>query len=226
MASRRACYGREVPDKLHPSRARGPRGLVKRLIDRSGAALGIVAAAPVVLAAAAAIRIEGGGPVFFVQERIGADNEPFYLYKLRTMRTSTVAPDGRPLGDADRITRLGRFLRASSIDELPQLFNIWRGDMSIVGPRPLLPRYLPRYSPEQARRHEVRPGLTGWAQVNGRNTVTWDEKFQLDVWYVDNWSLALDARIIGRTVARVLGAHGISSEGHATMPEFAGATHG
>jgi lipopolysaccharide/colanic/teichoic acid biosynthesis glycosyltransferase len=131
-------------------------------------------------------------------------------------------PDGTPLPDAERLTRLGRFLRSSSIDELPQLWNVLRGELSLVGPRPLLMRYLPRYTPEQARRHDVLPGITGWAQVNGRNAISWEEKFALDVWYVENWSLALDLRILALTIARVFRREGISREGHATMPEFTG----
>jgi len=132
--------------------------------------------------------------------------------------------EGNLLPDAERLTRLGRFLRATSLDELPQLWNVLRGELSLVGPRPLLMDYLPRYSPEQARRHEVMPGITGWAQVNGRNAITWDEKFRLDVWYVDNWSIWLDFKILGRTFLKVIKREGIRNEGHATMPPFLGAS--
>jgi lipopolysaccharide/colanic/teichoic acid biosynthesis glycosyltransferase len=195
---------------------------VKRAVD---VGLGGIAAAlslPVVGAAAAAIALTEGRPVLFRQIRPGREGRPFELVKFRTMRTA-MGPDGEPLPDAQRMTRLGRFLRSSSVDELPQLWNVLRGDMSLVGPRPLLVQYLERYTPEQARRHDVLPGITGWTQVNGRNALSWDEKFALDVWYVDHWSPWLDAKILARTVGRVLLRHGISSsDGHATMPEFMG----
>ena len=145
----------------------------------------------------------------------------FHLLKFRTMSAACDAK-GRPLPDEDRLTRLGKFLRQYSLDELPQLWNIWVGDMSFVGPRPLLLDYLPRYSPDQARRHEVKPGLTGWAQVNGRNALTWHKRFELDVWYVDHWSLWLDAKIFWKTIRKVFQRDGISLDGHATMPEFTG----
>ena len=137
-----------------------------------------------------------------------------------------VGPDGKPLPDEERITRLGKFLRRSSMDELPEFFNVLKGDMSVVGPRPLLVQYLDRYTPEQARRHAVLPGVTGWAQVNGRNALTWEDKFKLDVWYVDNWSFWLDIRIIWMTIWKTLGGEGISQPGHATMPEFMGSRDG
>ncbi len=149
---------------------------------------------------------------------------PFTMIKFRTMRNSA---DGKSmaLSDAERLTSFGRFLRASSFDELPELYNVLKGDMSLVGPRPLLMEYLPLYSPEQARRHEVRPGITGWAQVNGRNALTWDEKFRLDVWYVDNRNLVMDAKILVKTLLAVARRHGISNDGHATMPPFRGSSH-
>lgn len=203
------------------SENRRPAARVKSLVDKAGAVGLLTATAPVLALAVVAIRMQGEGSAFFVQERLGLNGERFRLYKLRTMRPS-VDSAGRPLPDAERLTRLGRILRASSIDELPQLLNVLRGEMSLVGPRPLLVQYGPRYSPEQARRHEVKPGITGWAQVNGRNAISWEEKFTLDVWYVDNWSLALDARILALTVARVLRPAGITSSGNATMPEFMG----
>jgi lipopolysaccharide/colanic/teichoic acid biosynthesis glycosyltransferase len=162
-----------------------------------------------------------GSPVLFVQERPGLGGRPFRLVKFRTMRHAT-APDGAPLPDADRLTPLGRFLRATSLDELPQLWNVLRGELSLVGPRPLLMQYLARYTPEQARRQDVLPGITGWAQVNGRNALAWDEKLALDVWYVDHWSLGLDLKILVRTLGKVLRRDGISQRGQATMPEFLG----
>ncbi len=157
----------------------------------------------------------------FPQLRIGLNGAPFVLYKFKTMRDARPGED--PLAtDAVRITRLGRFLRATSLDELPSLWNVLRGDMALVGPRPLLPEYLPLYTPEQARRHAVKPGITGWAQVNGRNAISWEEKFRLDVWYVDNRSLWLDLRILWMTVRQVLARRGVSADGHATMPAFRG----
>ncbi len=187
--------------------------------DRAGAALCLVLASPVIAAVAVAVRAAMGRPVFFVQERPGRLGRPFRLVKFRTMRNG--AGD-----DAERLTRLGRFLRSTSLDELPQLWNVLRGELSLVGPRPLLSHYLPRYSAEQARRHEVLPGITGWAQVNGRNAISWEEKLALDVWYVDHWSLSLDAKILLRTLARVLRRTGISRDGHATTPEFLGTENG
>ena len=194
---------------------------VKRAIDLCGASVALLAAAPVLVAAGLAVRATLGSPVLFRQERPGRGGRAFRLVKLRTMREAT-GPDGGALPDAERLTGLGRFLRSTSIDELPQLWNVLRGDLSLVGPRPLLVGYLPRYTLEQARRHDVLPGITGWAQVNGRNAISWEEKFALDVWYVDHWTLALDLKILGTTVARVLRPSGISREGHATMPEFTG----
>jgi len=202
-------------------RQSGWRLAVKRASDRTAAAVGLALAAPVLAAAALAIRASLGSPVLFRQERPGLGGRPFRVVKFRTMREAT-GPDGAPLPDSERLTALGRFLRSTSIDELPQLWNVLRGDLSLVGPRPLLVRYLPRYSPEQARRHDVLPGITGWAQVNGRNAISWEEKFGLDVWYVDHWTLALDLKILAMTVARVFRRDGISRDGHATMPEFTG----
>ncbi len=204
---------------------RSPQGgwrlAVKVALDRSAAAAGLLALSPVLLGVAAAVRWRMGAPVLFRQPRPGLGGRTFQVLKFRTM-LEAVGPDGRPLPDEARLTALGRLLRATSLDELPQLWNVLRGDLSLVGPRPLLVRYLPRYTPEQARRHEVLPGVTGWAQVNGRNAITWDEKLALDVWYVDHWSLALDLRILALTAWRVVRRTGISREGHATMPEFMG----
>jgi lipopolysaccharide/colanic/teichoic acid biosynthesis glycosyltransferase len=193
----------------------------KRLIDVVGATAALVVTAPVQAAAAIAVRRSMGSPVLFSQPRPGLNERPFTLYKLRTMSSAGAGAAGLD-SDAARLTTLGVRLRSLSIDELPELVNVLLGDMSLVGPRPLLMEYLPRYSPEQARRHEVRPGITGWAQVNGRNAMTWEEKFALDVWYVDHVSLALDARIAWRTLRAVISREGITAEGHATAPEFLG----
>lgn len=162
-----------------------------------------------------------GLPVFFAQQRPGLHGKPFYIYKFRTM-TNARDTNGQLLPDEQRLTRFGQFLRSTSLDELPELFNVLKGDMSLVGPRPLLMQYLERYTLEQARRHEVRPGITGWAQINGRNAITWEEKFKLDVWYVDNCSLWLDSKILALTIWKVLRREGISQQGQATMSEFLG----
>ncbi len=194
---------------------------VKRLFDVAVAAAALLAGAPLLLALALAVRLMLGKPVLFVQERPGLHGAPFKLVKFRTMRDARDA-EGRPLPDEARLTRLGRLLRATSLDELPELWNVLRGEMSLVGPRPLLMEYLPLYTPEQARRHEVRPGITGWAQVNGRNALSWEDKFQLDVWYVDNRSFWLDLKILGLTAVKVFRREGISQEGHATAEFFKG----
>lgn len=203
------------------SRSVAVQRFVKRMADAAIAGAGLVVTAPVLGAVALAIRATMGRPVLFRQERAGFHGRPFVLYKFRTMLDPS-DPRARGPGDEDRLTRLGAFLRAASLDELPSLWNVVRGDLSLVGPRPLLVRYLSRYSPEQARRHEVPPGVTGWAQVNGRNALTWPEKFALDVWYVDHWSLWLDFKILAMTVVKVFQREGISAGGHATMPEFMG----
>lgn len=176
---------------------------------------------PVLLATAIAVRLNMGSPVLFVQERPGLNGVPFGMVKFRTMRDA-VGPDGRMLDDGERLTRFGSFLRSTSLDELPGLWNVVRGQMSLVGPRPLLVEYLPLYSPEQARRHLVRPGVTGWAQVNGRNAIGWDEKFALDIWYVDNRSLRLDFYILMLTVKKLIVREGINSDSAATYPRFLG----
>jgi lipopolysaccharide/colanic/teichoic acid biosynthesis glycosyltransferase len=195
--------------------------LLKRALDLAIAVPFSVAALPLWLAIALAIRFNLGSPVLFRQMRPGKHARPFEVVKFRTMSDRRDAK-GTLLPDAERLTHLGRFLRATSLDELPQLWNVLRGELSLVGPRPLLMDYLPRYSPEQARRHEVMPGITGWAQVNGRNAVSWEEKFALDVWYVDNWSLWLDFKILWLTAAKVVRRDGISQDGQATMTEFTG----
>lgn len=195
--------------------------MLKRAFDIVVAAALLVVLAPLMAMIALAVRIGLGQPVIFVQERPGKGGRVFRLYKFRTMRDAR-GPDGTPLPDAERLTGLGRFLRASSLDELPELWNVLRGDMSLVGPRPLLVEYLDRYSPRQARRHEVRPGITGLAQVSGRNALGWDERLELDVRYVDERTFWLDLRILLLTLGTVVRREGIASDGHATMPEFTG----
>lgn len=199
--------------------------IMKRLIDLCFSSLTLVLFSPLILGISVLVWLTMGRPVLFKQLRAGYRGKPFMLFKFRTMREIRDA-QGRPLPDSQRLSKLGSFLRQSSLDELPQFWNVWKGEMSLVGPRPLLVDYLPRYSPEQARRHEVKPGVTGWAQVNGRNELTWDEKFKLDVWYVDHRSLVLDMRILWGTIAKVFQREGISSDGHATMPEFIGNDQG
>lgn len=192
----------------------------KRLFDIAASAAGILAISPILIGAAAGVRLTLGSPVLFKQTRPGLNAEPFTIYKFRTMSDER-GPDGELLPDEQRLTRFGQLLRSTSIDELPELFNVLKGDMSLVGPRPLLMDYLPHYDDFQNRRHEVRPGITGLAQVNGRNGLSWDEKFEHDVWYVDNHNLWLDIKILLQTVWQVVRRDGISSEGHATMPRFA-----
>ncbi|WP_231850804.1 sugar transferase [Pseudomonas saudiphocaensis] len=193
----------------------------KRLFDILASAFGLLLLFPVILIVAWLIRRKLGSPVLFRQIRPGLNGKPFEMIKFRTMRDAVDA-HGDPLPDSERMTPLGHFLRSSSLDELPELWNVLKGDMSLVGPRPLLMEYLPLYSPEQYRRHEVRPGVTGWAQVNGRNALSWEEKFKLDVWYVDNRSLWLDLKIIFLTIKAVVVRDGISAKGEATMPKFTG----
>jgi len=191
----------------------------KRVTDILLAGSALLISAPLMAAIALAIRWSMGRPILFRQMRPGYRGEPFNLLKFRTMNAARDAR-GCLLPDAARLTPIGRLLRRLSLDELPQLWNVFRGDMSLVGPRPLLIQYVDRYTPEQARRHDKKPGITGWAQVHGRNGLTWPEKFSLDLWYVDNWSLWLDIRILVRTLWQVLKREGISQPGHATMPEF------
>lgn len=195
---------------------------IKRAFDLVGATAGLLVLAPLLLMIAALVRIFLGSPILFRQSRPGCHGKLFTCLKFRTMTDARDA-QGRSLPDADRITRFGRLLRKSSIDELPELINVIRGEMSLVGPRPLLPQYLERYTPEQMRRHAMKPGITGWAQVNGRNSLEWGQKFALDLWYVDHWSLGLDFRILARTAWQVFCCHGIAKRGHVTMPEFVGA---
>lgn len=194
---------------------------MKRCFDVLVAAVALLTFAVPLLVLALLVRIKLGKPVLFAQIRPGMHGASFRMVKFRTM-TDACGPDGALLPDAERLTSFGRSLRATSLDELPELWNVLKGDMSLVGPRPLLMEYLPLYSPEQARRHDLRPGITGWAQVNGRNALSWDEKFALDVWYVDNRSFWLDLKILWLTVRKVLVREGISASGEATMSKFTG----
>ena len=193
--------------------------LRKHFFDLSIAIPSVIFLSPFLILIGILVRLKIGSPILFQQVRPGLRSRPFIIYKFRTM-TDDRDEEGTLLPDGERLTRLGRFLRKTSMDELPELFNVFKGDMSIVGPRPLLMQYLDRYTPEQARRHEVKPGITGWAQVNGRNAISWEDKFKLDVWYVDHWSLWLDVKIIGMTVWKVLKREGISQPGCATAEKF------
>lgn len=193
--------------------------MAKRFMDIAISLVLLLALAPLLLVVAGFTRVLLGAPIFFKQLRPGKMGRPFEMIKFRSM-LDECGKDGWALPDAQRLTSFGRFLRSASLDELPELWNVLKGDMSLVGPRPLLMQYLERYSPEQARRHEVRPGITGWAQVNGRNAISWEEKFTLDVWYVDHKSFCLDLKILFLTLLRVIKRDGISATGEATMPEF------
>jgi sugar transferase EpsL len=195
--------------------------LIKRIFDVTVAGGILLVASPLLAAIALAILIRDGRPVLFRDKRPGFEGKEFTLYKFRSMSSARDAT-GTLLPDDIRLTAFGKALRASSLDELPQLWNVLRGDMSLVGPRPLMIEYLDRYSPEQARRHEVLPGITGWAQINGRNAITWEKKFEMDVWYVDHWSASLDLKILARTISQVLRRQGISENGYATASEFQG----
>ena len=194
---------------------------VKRSLDLLLAAMGLLLFSPILITVALLVRTRLGTPVLFSQERPGMHGKPFRMYKFRSM-TDARNPDGSLKSDAERLTPFGQKLRSTSLDELPELWNILRGDMSIVGPRPLLMKYLPLYNERQRRRHDVRPGITGWAQINGRNAISWEQKFELDVWYVENQSLPLDIRIFFATFQKVFGAHGIAAEGSVTAQEFKG----
>ncbi len=193
----------------------------KRPLDLALALPALVVLSPVLLVTAVLVRVKLGAPVLFRQQRPGLLGQPFTVYKFRTMMDAHDTA-GHLLPDAERLTKFGRFLRSSSLDELPELINVLSGEMSLVGPRPLLMQYLERYTPEQARRHEVRPGITGWAQINGRNAITWEQKFELDVWYVDHVSLRLDLKIMALTVWKIIRREGISQLGQATAEEFKG----
>lgn len=212
------CFAREtINEKFHRKGLR----MAKRLLDIFGASVGLLLFSPLLLLLWMRIRWDMGTPVLFRQTRPGQGGKLFEMVKFRSMKDAHNS-DGTLLPDSERITPLGRKLRSSSADELPELWNVLKGEMSLVGPRPLLKEYLPLYSPEQARRHEVRPGITGWAQVNGRNSLSWDEKFAMDVWYVDNRTIWLDLKIIWMTLGKVLKRDGISAVGEATMPRFTG----
>ena len=195
--------------------------ILKRIFDLSGAAIGILVFSPILLWTAYKITRERGRPVFFNRMRAGKEGKPFKLYKFRTM-TDARDKNGELLPDAERLTPLGQKIRSSSIDELPQLINVLKGEMSLVGPRPLLLEYVPLYNKDQKRRLDVPQGITGWSQIHGRNAITWEEKFKNDIWYIDNWSFLLDMKIILMTIQKVLKHEGISAEGEATMPRFEG----
>ncbi len=199
--------------------------MIKRIFDMVAALVALCLLSPVLILVAWQIRRKLGSPVLFQQVRPGCYGQLFKMVKFRTMRDA-VDRQGIPLPDSERMTPFGNFLRSASLDELPELWNVLKGEMSLVGPRPLLVEYLPLYSPEQARRHEVRPGVTGWAQINGRNALSWNEKFKLDVWYVDNQSFWLDLKILLMTVKKVFVREGISAAGEVTMPRFTGSSSG
>lgn len=197
--------------------------IVKRIFDVVVSSLLLILLSPVLAVVFVVVRLRMGTPIFFMQIRPGLHGKPFRMVKFRTMRDA-VGSAGNCLSDAERLSTIGSFLRASSLDELPELWNVLKGDMSLVGPRPLLMEYLPLYSQEQARRHEVQPGVTGWAQINGRNAISWEKKFELDVWYIDHWSFGLDVKILWQTVLKVFFREGISQDGHATMEKFRGSS--
>jgi sugar transferase EpsL len=194
---------------------------MKRLLDILLVIVGGIMLLPLIVFLSILNRYYHGAPVLFTQKRPGKDGRPFYMYKFRSM-TNEKGADGELLPDSDRLTRFGKFLRSTSLDELPELINVLKGEMSLVGPRPLLMEYLPLYNEHQAKRHDARPGITGWAQINGRNAISWDEKFELDVWYVENRSLLLDIKILFLTIKKVFIREGISAEGEATMAKFTG----
>lgn len=195
--------------------------LTKRIFDLLLTSIGLLLISPLLVILAILVRLKLGAPVLFKQRRPGYRGKPFWIYKFRSM-ADLYDQEGNLLADELRLTKFGRFMRSASLDELPELFNVLKGEMSLVGPRPLLMQYLERYSPEQARRHEVLPGITGWAQIHGRNALTWEEKFRLDVWYVDHWSIGLDLRILAATLVKTARREGISQPGHATAEEFIG----
>ena len=199
--------------------------MIKRIIDLVFVISTSIMLLPLLAALALLVRWRLGSPVFFRQQRPGLHGKPFIIYKFRTM-TNATDETGRLLPDSERLTAFGKFLRSTSFDELPELWNVLKGDMSLVGPRPLLMQYLERYTPEQMRRHDMKPGITGWAQVNGRNAISWEEKFALDVWYVDHQSFWLDVKILARTIWKVVYREGISQQGEATMQEFQGTIYG
>ena len=194
---------------------------IKRVIDFTLALIGLMVASPILLIVAILVKMKLGSPILFRQQRVGLDGKIFEMVKFRTMKDATDA-NGQPLPDEERLTKFGQLLRKTSLDELPELWNVLKGDMSLVGPRPLLVEYLPLYSKEQMKRHDVRPGITGYAQVNGRNNISWKKKFELDVYYVENFSLWLDVKILVQTITKVLGQADINQEGNVTMEKFNG----
>ncbi|MGV3026901.1 sugar transferase [Clostridium thermobutyricum] len=195
--------------------------IIKRIFDLLFSIIVLLLLSPVILIIAVLVKLNLGSPILFTQERIGKDNKKFKMYKFRTMKDA-IGKDGKQLPDSERLTKFGKILRSTSLDELPELINILKGEMSLIGPRPLLVEYLKLYNEEQIKRHNVLPGLTGWAQINGRNAISWTEKFKLDVWYVENWSLGLDIKIFFLTVYKVFKREGISGEGQATVAYFDG----
>ncbi|WP_288479590.1 sugar transferase [uncultured Clostridium sp.] len=195
--------------------------IIKRIFDLLFSIIVLLLLSPLILIIAILVKLNLGSPILFTQERIGKDNKKFKMYKFRTMKDA-IGKDGKQLPDSERLTKFGKILRSTSLDELPELINIVKGEMSLIGPRPLLVEYLPLYNEEQIKRHNVLPGLTGWAQINGRNAISWTEKFKLDVWYVENWSLGLDVKIFFLTVYKVFKREGISGEGQATVAYFDG----
>jgi sugar transferase EpsL len=195
---------------------------IKRIQDFLISLMAIILLSPLLLLVVLFIRLKLGSPVLFRQQRPGLNGKLFTIYKFRTMISKTHDENGNILPDDKRLTPFGLWLRSTSLDELPELLNVLKGDMSLVGPRPLMTKYLNRYTPQQARRHEVKPGITGWAQINGRNNITWEEKFEMDVWYVDHWSLWLDTKIIAKTIGLVFKRENVAKEGHATVDEFMG----
>jgi lipopolysaccharide/colanic/teichoic acid biosynthesis glycosyltransferase len=221
-----AAYARLLREKgvgggaIHPAVTNRTGRAFKRVLDIGVSAVALIVLLPVMALVAAIVYLTMGSPVLFRQLRPGLHAKPFVIFKFRTMRTAV--EDAPVSSDADRLTFAGRILRAISLDELPQLINVFKGDMSLVGPRPLLMQYVDRYSPEQARRHDVKPGITGWAQVNGRNVLSWEDRFELDVWYVDHQSVGLDLQILMRTIGQVIRGRGVSAPGEATMHEFLG----
>lgn len=220
-ASIKRRYEPTIEGMAHDNRQRGLSLKVKRAVDLSVSFAVLAVLSPMLFVIGILVFLSIESPIFFKQKRPGKCGRPFILYKFRTMTDKRDAQD-RLLPDGERLTRLGSILRLSSMDELPQLWNVLRGDLSLVGPRPLLMQYLDLYTPEQARRHNVLPGITGWAQINGRNDIAWKQKFELDLWYVDNWSFWLDLKIVALTINQVLRRRGISQSGHATVPEFQG----
>lgn len=195
--------------------------IIKRIFDFTASLCGLILLSPILIVVALLIRLNLGSPIFFTQDRVGKHNKVFKMIKFRSMKDG-VDKDGNLLPDEMRLTKFGKMLRSTSLDELPELINVLKGDMSLIGPRPLLVDYLPLYSEDQIRRHNVLPGLTGWAQINGRNNLNWNEKFNLDVWYVDNWSLILDIKIFFLTIYKVFKREGISQDGNVTMERFNG----